>query len=181
MSKKQANPQPSNLIKSLMTNADIVGDDIKQDWKEVEDLYQSIGLAIIGIGTQINTTINFINNIASESTVDMKSDVDEITQAVAGIKRDIDSFTNDLVSIHERHTHRTGKVDAGEDMMLCMSVFNDYVILNDRFRSLTFPPMLTITENMMNISSKFKKEQAEKQIQDVNVVTDVEVKEKVEG
>ena len=116
-------------------------DVVNQSWSEVDDIYQVLGEAIIEIAGQVNNSIKLIIQNGLETDT-------EINIAVNGIKRDIEHFTGDLKSIKSRHSDMSGTIDDEDQFALSCSVFNDYVILNERFKAIIFNPMLTITEKL---------------------------------
>lgn len=153
----------SKLMNQLINENGYAPADKTQEWKEVDALYFNIAHSLVELLEQVKTVAEVFKQEA-----DLVSKETIIT--INGINSDINAFSDDLVKIRERHKGKTGFIDpASEDMILCLSVYNDYVILSDRLKALTFPAMLTLTEAMMEIADR-------KKAQDPNVVTDVEVK-----
>ena len=144
--------QTSALIGQLFENADIPSPKIEQSWSEVDDISQSVAEGIVDIASNINSCIQFIN------TVNGNFDKGLIV-TINGVKRDIKSLVDDLVKIKKRHTGMVGIIKDEEELGLCLSVFNDYVILNDRFRAIIFPSALSITEAFGDAMNKWKEEQ----------------------
>jgi hypothetical protein len=113
----------------------------EQNWSQVEDIYRAVAEGIVDVVRNINDAIQLINTVGVG--VD---DVHEMVIVTTGIRRDVEAFTSDLVKIHNRHSNYTGVITDADELALCLSVFNDYVTLNDRFRAIIFTPMLSITE-----------------------------------
>lgn len=138
-----------------------------QKWEQMDTFYQEIGSAIITIGEEVNKTIGVMRELGVDKNA-------EVAVTVSGLTKDLEQFTSELLQNRKRHEGLTGPVKDGEELALCLSIFNDYVLLNDRFRAMTFPAMLTLTEHLTEAVAKAK---SANDLQDPNVVTDVEVKE----
>lgn len=117
---------------------------VKQSWEEVTALYNVIGGRLIDTLIAVNKAIVVIR----ESGVVVSRDV---FTAIEGIKKDVDSFTLDLLAIRKRHDDKTGIIKKEDELMLCVSIFGDYETMANRFTSLIFTPMLTITECLKDI------------------------------
>lgn len=138
-----------------------------QQWEQMDTFYQEIGSAIITIGQEVNKSLAVMRELGIANNP-------EVAVTVRGMTRDLEQFTSELLTLRKRHEGLTGPVKDGEELALCLSIFNDYVLLNDRFRAMTFPAMLTLTEHMSQAMAAAK---AQSDLQDPSVVTDVEVKE----
>lgn len=112
----------------------------RQSWEELENIYQGIIKGIYDIGTQVNEAIRVINLIK-----DYQTDPN-IINTVETISSDISEFSNMLSTIHGKHSSKTGIVRSPEELVECLSIYNEYQIMFERFKSITFNPMLTITE-----------------------------------
>lgn len=139
---------------------------LSQNWDQIDALYSTIAHGIVEIGTKVNDAVRVIN--ASPGKVD-----NGLVITVNGITSDLNAFTNDLVTIKKRHEGQAGLVQDGEELTLCLSVFSDYMELNDRFRGVMFPSMLTMTEGVHAATEAIRLAA----IQDPTVVTDVAYKE----
>ena len=120
----------------------------KQDWKDVEDIYQTLAQALLETGMQINSAINLINQVNSLPATRQSTtlNINELTITIKGLTSDINLFANDLAKIHGLHSSYSGLIKDEDELALCLSVFSDYTVLNDRYRAIIFAPMLTITE-----------------------------------
>lgn len=154
----------SNLMNKLIAENGYANPEKTQEWKEVDELYFSIAHSIVGVLTEVEAVSTMLKqdpDLVSKETI--------IT--INSLNSDLNSFSDDLVKIRNRHQGKTGFIDpSSEDMVLCLGVYNDYVVLSDRFKALTFPAMLSLTEATMELAEK-------KKAQDPAVVTDVEVKQ----
>jgi len=112
---------------------------LNQYWSDVDNLYNSIANGLVDVSLSIN---NAIQSIKEAEFIDTK----ELVITINGLKSDIETFTQDLIKINNRHKGKEGLIQDEDELALCLSVANDYIILNDRFKALIFPPMITITE-----------------------------------
>lgn len=165
--RKEFNPVLDRLFKNagLQTPAQPNQD---QQWEEMDQFYQSIGQGLITVGQEVNSSVQLLRNLGITENA-------EVAVTVNGLNRDLQQFTEDLLAIRKRHDGLVGKVKDGDELALCLSIFNDYVILNDRFRAVVFPAMLTMTEHVTEAVARARKAS---DLIDPNVITDVEVIEK---
>lgn len=154
----------SDLLNTLLVRADIPikEEEPKQKWDDVDNLYMELANSIVDIGSQVNETIRAIN-------AGSLNNVQDLTITINGINRDLLSFTEDLIKIRSLHADKTGFIVDENDHALCLAVFNDYVMLNDRFRAVIYPSTITMTEILFEAMQSSKT--------DTNVVTDVAFKE----
>ena len=130
---------------------------IKQSWSEVDAIYDSIALGIVEIAQSIN---NAIQMIAAHGYADNQ----ELIVTTKGLNRDLNDLAGELKTIKARHEHHSGIIDSEEEFALSLSVFTDYNVLSDRFKSVVFSPMLTLTEFMSEMeANERKKTQVETQ------------------
>lgn len=151
-------------LKGLFQNAGIAIKDDRQTWSLVDGLYQSIGEAIIEIGMGVNSAIQTCKQLNYEGD-------NELISTIASVKSDLESFTSDLIKINSRHRGSQGFIETEDDVALCIGVHCDYITLNERFKALTFPAMLTITEHLTTAALRANAKPAPEG------VTDVEFKE----
>ena len=120
---------------------------IEHSWNEVGNIYNSIANAIVTIGQNVNIAIQSINEASN-------IDKQEIILTVNGIRRDLEAFTTDLLTIYNAHKDHSGIVNGEDELALCISVFNDYTILSDRLNAVMFPAMLTVTESLAEVAQQ---------------------------
>lgn len=161
--RKEFNP----VLDKMFKNAGIVGDKHQtQTWEQLEGMYQTIGSGIIEMGEQVNVAVKTINDLGIVGDT-------MLIKTVEGLTRDIGMFTEDLIKIKARHSDMSGIVKDGEDLVLCLSCFEDYYALNSRLQAVIFPALLTVTDALMEAQTL----KAQQDALDPNVITDVEVKE----
>lgn len=141
-----------NRVKSVRTTSELKL--IQQSWSEVDAIYDSIALGIVEIAQNIN---NAVQMIAQHGYGTNK----ELIVTTKGLERDLLEISGDLKKIKERHADQNGLIDTEEEFALSLSVFSDYSVLSDRFKSVVFSPMLTITEFMSEIMELERKKEQE--------------------
>ena len=95
----------------------------------------------------------------------------KVIETINGVVRDLDVFTNQLVDLHKLHEGKTGIINDPDELALCISIFNQYSGFSDRFRSVIFPVVITITEAYSESQELAKPSEAS----DISVITDVEI------
>lgn len=163
------------VLDKLFKNAGIgVAPQNPQTWEQIDSMYEGIGEYILVMGEEVNNAVKVISLLGISGNV-------ELTTSVRGLTNDIESYTKDLISLKSRHTDKSGPVQDGDDLVLCLSCFEDYFALNERIRANMFPIMLTVTEYLQEAVSKNGKKLEEAaaaaELADVSVVSDIQVKE----
>lgn len=143
-----------DLVDTLFENAGI--DSNRQKWDGLYELYNVLATSIIEISEAVNESINTIRSLGAEGNP-------ELLITINGFINDINTFTDELIKIKSRHEGKTGFVADGDELVSCLSIFNDYTIFGERFKAIVFPAYLTITEQLLEVSVKFKKQKAEEQ------------------
>lgn len=146
----------------------------KQSWEKLKEMYNDIGTAILNSAHGINDHMAIIGQFSKEHP---DFNLYELNVTVGAVNSDLQVITQQLRDTYMTHSDKTGEVSE-DDYALCLEVFNSYVMINDQFRALIFPAMLTLTEKVVEITSIIKKEA---QVQDIKVITDVVVKETTES
>lgn len=116
----------------------------KQSWDEIESIYQQMSTGLLTIVNELNSAIKLIQISGAIQTP-------EIVNTINTLTTDIREYTDNLSKIHVSHEGKTGLVSDANDLDLCLTAFNDYVILNDKFQAIVFLPMLTISEFLAGI------------------------------
>jgi hypothetical protein len=158
------------LIDSLFERAGIVSQKPNQTWSSLNDIYMAIAQSIVETGEQVNQCIAMIRSAGIENNK-------ELSISVNGLTRDITAYTETLLQINAQHSKYSGDVKNGDELALCLSLYEDYLALHNRMRANTLPVILTVTEHLSAAQSVI--EQAKKdELTDPNVVSDIEVKVK---
>lgn len=160
--RKEFNPVLDSLFKNAGISTPPV---VKQSWGEVDGIFQTIAEGLVHVGREVNSSIQLMRSLGVENNA-------EVSVTVRGLTRDIETFANELAQIKSRHEGFKGQVKDGEELALCLSVFQDYMVLNDRFRAIVFPAMLTVTEHLTDAMAKVKKQD---DLTDPNVISDAVV------
>ena len=114
-----------------------------------------------------------INGLAMRACLQTLSRVDgKSVITVEGLKRDLQSYTEKLVALKQKHQGRAGQVVSSDEYSYCMSVGLEYMSMNEEIRALLFQPLTTLTE-YANVALQ------QLNAQNPDVVTDVVTKEAV--
>jgi len=127
-------------------------DSNKQRWEELEDIHNSILNGIFTITSNLQNTLNIVKDIDESNNPILVS-------AVKTITNDIAEVTDAVINLKKRYEGKKGYVEDGDDLALCLDIFNDYVLINEKFKSVTLEPMLTITEEVSNIAKVYNDKQ----------------------
>ena len=131
----------------------------RQNWSEIDGIYEACATSVVGMASGVNQALDTIRphqHLLPQSTLA------ELGILVRGFNNDIETFTRKLVGLKELHTGKSGPVQDGEDLILCLGVFEQYVAFDTEFRALTFPTMLSITEHIGTLLQKLKETSSEK-------------------
>lgn len=162
----------STLLDKLMDNAGLnTQPKYSQSWDDLNNLYEAIGSQILAIGVQVNNAIKVIMSTGISNNTELKICID-------GLRRDIEMYTKDLITIKSRHNDKSGNVKDGNELAFMLSIFEEYTGMQERIQANAFPVMLTITEHL-SIALASNKTKAEEELTDPTVVSDIEVKEKL--
>jgi hypothetical protein len=163
--RKEFNPALDRLFKNAGISTP--KPQVQQSWEEVDGLFQTVAEGLVNIGHEVNSSIKLMRSLGMNSNA-------EVAITVRGLTSDIESFATDLGKIKSRHEGFKGQIKDGEELALCLSVFNDYMVLNDRFRAVVFPAMLTVTEHLTDAMTQAKKKD---ELTDPTVISDAVVVE----
>ncbi len=114
----------------------------EQKWEDLEGIFQASAEGIIEVGNQVNAAL------AQPLIKDYLTDAAEVKIAVEGLTRDLHNFTEALVKIHDKHKGKTGVFVSQDDNALSLSIFQDYILFNEQFKSVTLPTVLTIMDHI---------------------------------
>ena len=114
----------------------------EQKWEDLEAIYQSSAQGIVQIGQQVNAAIS------QPYVKELLEDPKEVNIAISGLTRDLNNFTDALLKIHNKHAGKTGVISDSKDFALSLSLFQEYVMFNEQFKSVTLPTVLTIMDHI---------------------------------
>ena len=160
------------LLKKMFENADIPTDggqkDKVQTWDDLKQLQEVCGSGILEVATEINNAVRLIKTAEISNP--------EIILTVNGLSRDLMHFTDQLVSLKNRHEHRTGPQANPGEYAEIMNIGMDYMTYQEKFSGVMFQPLVTLTEFHNEAIQKLN-EQKEADITNPAVISDIEVKE----
>lgn len=170
-----AKPTVSPLMESLMQKAGIQPEyDSKSSWNELTEVYEAIGTSIVEIGTRVNESVRLIQRAGLQG-------VRELVIAINGLRTDLEKYTTDLIATRKRHADKEGMVANGDELALMLSIYSDYRTIQEFIQANTFPVFILITEKLTEASAKSSEpvdEQAQKDLVNPDVISDIQVKEK---
>ena len=109
-------------------------------WEQLKDTYDALALGIVSFAHEVN-------NVSQHPTV-MKycQDKHELAIIVNSLKRDISTFTTELVGIRDLHKHMTGEIRTEEDLIKSFNIYDNYTTYNQRFTAVLVPTFQKLTE-----------------------------------
>lgn len=159
----------SALVSNLFQKAEIdIPDAVKQNWSQIDDIYMSSADGLVQVAEQINECVRLINRVGC-------SNMDEVIAMITGLKRDLETFTGELIGLRALHQGKTGVVEDPDDLAFCIQIYNQYVVFNDRFKSVVFPFVITITEAYSEALERLQEPEDEDGITDVEIIEKVKV------
>lgn len=115
---------------------------IEQNWEELEAIFQESARAIVTTAETIDQALR------TPGIIENVPNVAETQLAVQGFKKDLETFTEKLVGIHDRHKDRAGQIDTQDDLALSIDIGEDYAEFALQFQAVTMPTVLTIMEHI---------------------------------
>ena len=149
-------------------------DNIRQNWSEIEDIYQACANGVYTTSSGIEDAMAAIRPILPLAKAD---DVKELNVLVAGFNSDIKRLVDELCELHQCHKDKTGEVMDEADLTLSLTLGERYLDFNTRFQAITFPTVVNIMENIGSIVADAKKVSAHVNATNPDVVTDVVAKQ----
>lgn len=114
------------------------------NWGELDGIYVACAQSLVG-------TLQHVTELVSHPDVVANlAHIGETEVLVKGIKRDIHTFTSDLVKIKARHEGKRGEIRSDEDLLLSIGIHQDYSMFNEMFRTTITPNILTLTDQIAN-------------------------------
>lgn len=115
-----------------------------QTWEDLEEVYTALAE---GVGVTAVELFNIVKKIQEEKIPTTA----EFNISINGISRDLNDISKDLATIHDAHKQYSGPIKDQDELALCLSLFTDYANLGDLFNSVTFNPMLTVSEFLASV------------------------------
>lgn len=131
---------------------------VNQTWSDVEALYKDCSMAILSAMSELSVLVN------DHSYVPYIENLQEFNVVVRGFQRDMEALATELAGIYELHKHKTGYVIKEDDVALNFKVYGQYMEFFERYKALTLPTVLSITDIV--IAAKAKMEKANKTTQE---------------
>lgn len=162
MSKKNKQPtkRASNLALSVTASAvkstlvPVVKKpdyEVEQNWAEVDEIYSACADSLYSTAEGVNQAITAVKDIPAIPNIG------EFNVLVKGLNKDLIEFTDQLVNIKKIHEGKSGVIKDPNEVALSMSVFEDYLDFNVRFKAIVFPTVMSIMEHVGTIAESVKK------------------------
>lgn len=121
----------------------------KTYWGEVDALY-------IACGTCVLRTLQHAVDLSEQANVSTNDATKkEVQVLINGIRSDCDKYTTDLLAIKALHDGKAGLINTDDELMLSVSIYQDYVEFNNRFNANMVTSILTLTELVSSIVSEY--------------------------
>ena len=138
------NVPAKSKIGAAMREAYAAKHDTRGYWGELDGIYVACAQSLVG-------TLQHVTELVSHpDVVNNLEHIGETEVLVKGIKRDIHTFTSDLVKIKARHEGKKGEIRSDEDLLLSIGIHQDYSMFNEMFRTTITPNILTLTDQIAN-------------------------------
>lgn len=109
-------------------------------WFQLEDFSQTVGTMIA------ETAHNFGETITLVQSIGYVKDAQRFSANVTTTMQDLDRYTNEYMTIKEKHNGRHGFITEAEDRMLYLSIFEDYRSLAAYFQGTMHHKLIEFTE-----------------------------------
>jgi hypothetical protein len=165
------------LLNQLMDRAGITAEEkpFSMTWEELEELYKTVAGGLVDQAISVERAITLFKMHAVPVN-------NELSVTIKGLSSDIETLTQELVTIHKGHVDKTGKVEDA-DISAYLTIGEDYKTSALRIQSLLVSPMLTVTDHLIAMQDELKKRdqetieaQKQKDLVDPTVISDAEVK-----
>lgn len=112
-------------------------------WEQLRDTYEALASGLVSYAHEVN-------NVSQHPTVvKYCQDMHELIILVNSLKRDISTFTTELVGIHDLHKDKTGDIRTEEDLIKSFNIYDNYTTYNQRFNAVLIPTFQKLTEIAM--------------------------------
>lgn len=124
----------------------------KQMWSDLDEIYKATAESIVATGEEINGVITV------PGIRDCIADKTEFSDAVKGLSRDLNTFTDKLLEIKKTHEGCTGEILTPKDNAKAIEVFDKYVQLSTQFKAVTLPTVISIMDHVSQAYNKLAKD-----------------------
>lgn len=148
-----------------------------KSWDDLEQLYQQLARQL---ATNYSQLIELYKTPGLISFLE-QSQYKETLILFKGIGKDFDALSKTLVAIHDRHKEYKGGTTDEAEFALSLEIFEAYENYSVRYDSIITPNFNIIVERagfaLEKINQAVQQERKKAEEQNVNVVTDVQVKD----
>jgi hypothetical protein len=152
MAKNKLNTEAPKAIKSVKKISPISKQkeqiNFNKTWAAVENIYMEAAGGLAQITSAILSAVVKIRNEGNNNNA-----TPELKIAITGLERDIKVFVEDLIAIHQTHSHRTGLITDDEDMQLSLKAVLEYNEFLQRLQVAVYIPLTVITEELLLLNT----------------------------
>lgn len=125
-------------------------------WEDLEGIYVECAKGVIDIAQSVNHTYE---SFKEHPEIPIPHGA---ATAISGISRDLTRLTDELVKIHSDHRDLQGPIKTDEDFSRSVSITQDYIGFQERFKTAILPPLSVISEALLKRADLIKKQEEDK-------------------
>lgn len=137
---------------------------IEQRWEELEDLYHTTASNMLSVMAGIDELIS------NKEIINYVPNITAYTSALNGLTSDFNMLGDELVQIHNLHVGKTGVVKTDDELTECIDIYGKYTVFFEKFKGLTLPSVLSITDIAIEAQEKYKEANKSKEAVEVENV-----------
>lgn len=175
VSKIQARVNNKNRISLEETNKPPVN----AFWEDAREHYEkSIG-AIANVEATVRD--HLVEFVADSNKVSMLKDPDTFATNINVLTRDIEEHINRLEGIYKRHSDKVGGTTTPDEHMELLNIHGEYAEALEIYQANIIPTVSHILEQVGVVDELLLSMEKPNSLTDVNVISDIEVKETTES
>jgi hypothetical protein len=126
-------------------------------WEDLEGIYVECAKGVIDIAKSVNHTYE---SFKEHPEIPIPHGA---ATAINGISRDLSHLTDELVKIHKDHRDLQGPIRTDEAFSRSVSITQDYIGFQERFKTAILPPLSVISEALIKRADLIKKQEEDQQ------------------
>lgn len=150
-------PKPKKVDQALaLTRIQKQIDNIEPEyskWEDLEGIYVECAKGVIDIAQSVNHTYE---SFKQHPEIPIPHGA---ATAIRGISKDLSHLTDELIKIHNDHRGLQGPINTDEDFSRSVSITQDYIGFQERFKTAILPPLSVISEALIKRADLIKKQE----------------------
>ncbi len=130
---------------------------VQSNWEDLESIYIECAKGVIDVAQSVNHTYD---SFKEHPQIPIPHGA---TTAINGISRDLSQLTDELVKIHADHKDLKGPINTDEDFSKSVSITQDYIGFQERFKTAILPPLSIISEALIKRAGLVEKQNAQEE------------------